>query len=263
MRIADVSDYFKLRQIATNPFETLRFRRRLALGDLAEVKLRSGQRLQLRAGRADYHMFHRIFVRDEYRLLPLVSKPIGDVVDLGGNVGIFAARMAPLAERVFSYEPVPENFAQLTENVGACQNVTAVQKAVSGEAGELTIHCPVNQKQSGVYSARPHGPHASYEGAITVEALALDGVFQTHAIDRCDLLKIDVEGSEYDILHSLSDEGWARIQRIHGEYHDVGEDDPRTRLENFQPFLEDKGFKVDVEAHRRKPNHGMFFATRV
>ena len=70
------------------------------------------------------------------------------------------------------------------------------------------------------------------------------------------------EGGEYDILYPAADI-LPRVKRIHGEYHDVRADDPRTRIDNFAQFLRDNGYRdLVVEAHPKMPNHGMFFAVR-
>jgi hypothetical protein len=37
---------------------------------------------------------------------------------------------------------------------------------------------------------------------------------------------------------------------------------PRTRIDAFAGFLRSRGYNVEVEPHRRKPNLGLFFATR-
>ncbi len=95
-----------------------------------------------------------------------------------------------------------------------------------------------------------------------VPARSLDEVFARNAIEACDLLKIDVEGSEYAILHGASDATLARVARIHGEYHDVAPEDPRTRIDAFADFLRSRGYAVEVVPHPRKPNLGLFFAAR-
>src|SRR5262245_14629723 len=97
----------------------MRFRKRQREGLELEVRMRQGGPLRLRGGRADFHMFHRIFLRDEYRLRALLAAPLECVVDLGANVGLFSARVAPLARRVIAYEPFPESFARLRANLAA------------------------------------------------------------------------------------------------------------------------------------------------
>ncbi|MBU0755091.1 MAG: FkbM family methyltransferase [Planctomycetes bacterium] len=262
MRPEDIQDYFKLRRFATNPWEIVRFRKGQRRGKLLEVKMRNGPPLFIRGGRTDFHIFHRIFLRDEYRVSAQPPQSWNCVVDLGANVGILSTRASLLARRVISYEPFPGNFAQLRKNVDQRTQVTAVQEAVAGEPGSMRLFRPRNDAESGSYSSFAEESEALSETFDEVTAVTLDQIFEDHKIDCCDLLKMDVEGQEYEILHAAGDATWARIDRIHGEYHNVRPEDPRTRIDHFKAFLQSKGFVVETVPHRRKPNHGMFYAQR-
>jgi FkbM family methyltransferase len=262
MRPRDIRDYMALRRLTKNPVEVLRYRKRQASGRDLLVRLRDGATLHVRSQRADYHMFHRIFLADEYRLANLAHRGLGVVVDLGGNVGLFAARAAALAERVISYEPIPESYALLEWNVAHYKCVDTVRAAASGEAGSLRIYHPRTPHLSGVYSSfREMGGHMS-DRYDDVAAITLAEIFKRHELDRCDLLKIDVEGQEYDILYAAPEDVISRITRIHCEYHDVAREDPRSRIAALDAYLQRHGFDVELLPHRRKPNHGMLFATR-
>lgn len=263
VRFEDLTDYFKLRRLAANPMEIVRFRKRQMGSQDLEVQLRGRPSLHLRGGRADFHMFHRIYLRDEYRLLPLFQKRFGCVVDLGGNVGIFSSRIAPYADRVITCEPVPVNFERLTMNLGGYDNVERLPLAVTDKNGKLDIYLPIEGHTTGVFSAHREGNEQRLsEQTIQVDTVSFQDLMQQHAIEQIDLLKIDIEGGEYDVLYPAVDL-LPRVQRIHGEYHDVRADDPRTRIANFASFLKDNGFKnLVVEEHKKMPNHGMFFASR-
>jgi FkbM family methyltransferase len=261
VRPADFGDYLALRRISANPWETLRFRKTRQPGQTLRVLLRKGAPLALRAESNDFHIFHRIFLRDEYRVDALPAR-LGCVIDLGANVGLFAARIAPRAERVLCYEPVPANFAQLVQNVAGFPHVRPFREAVAGKTGTLRIYQPSSDALSGRHSAYADVNAHLTERYDEVPALSLDEVFARNGIPACDLLKIDVEGSEYEILHGASDATFARTARIYGEYHDVSPDDPRTRIGAFAEFLSSRGYTVEVRPHRRKANLGLFFATR-
>ena len=262
VRIEDIRFYFILRRMVKNPWEIVRFRKKRKKKQILEVKMRDRRNFFIRGGYNDFHMFHRIYMRDEYHVSAIPSGGCRCVVDVGANVGMFSIRMSEITRRVIAYEPFPENFAWLERNVGTRSNVTPICKAVAGKPGILRLYLPINDALSGVYSSFQEMGGLMSKSFEKVPAITLDQLFAEHAIDRCDLLKIDVEGQEYDILYATSDTSFERIHRIHGEYHNVVQQDPRTRIANFVSFLESKGFNVSVKPHRRKENHGMFFAVK-
>lgn len=148
IRFADFSNYWALRGIAENPWRVMRFRKRGIAGRDLEVRLRDGHRLYVRGGQTDFHVFNRIFVRDEYRLAVQSGALWEAVIDIGANVGIFACRAANLADRVICYEPSPANVAQLERNTHGRDGVEAVCEAVAGEPGVLRLHRPSDGSHS-------------------------------------------------------------------------------------------------------------------
>jgi FkbM family methyltransferase len=267
MRIADFTDYWTLRGIAENPWEIVRFRKRGRRSNAPrelEVRFLDGRSFFLRAGQTDFHVFNRIFVRDEYELDPVRAGSWDTVIDIGANVGTFACRVAKNARRVICFEPAPASFAQLERNTRQFEGVEAVREAVAGAPGLVRLHRPRDGRQSDSFTFFPE-PGLGAEGfddADEVTATTLDALLVKHGVDRCDLLKIDAEGAEYEIFHATSDATLARIQRITGEYHDVQPDDPRTRIAHFAAHLESKGFAVETKPSKRRRNHGLFFARR-
>ena len=226
------------------------------------VQFRDKPYLYLRGGMSDYHMFHRIFLRDEYRLAGIPLKSWECVVDLGANVGLFSSCVSERACKVFSYEPFPGNREHLEKNCQTRENVTVIHKAVAGKPGTIRLFIPESKGCTGSYSSFPD-LRVTTESYQEVPSITLNQVFSDNKIYRCDLLKIDIEGQEYEVLHSTDDEVLSRTIRIHGEYHNVEPDNVITRIDNFISFLRSKGYEVEVVPHKRKPNHGMFYATRV
>ena len=262
MRLTDLGDYWRVRRLAANPWEVVRFRKARRPRGVLEVRLRDGKPIYLRSGFSDFHLFQRIFLQDEYRLGRLAGTQADCIVDLGANVGLFAARASAVARRVVAYEPVLRNFECLERNVARRPNVVAVREAVAGSPGRLRIHHPEEEGRSASYSSFLPGRSPRPGRFEEVGAVTLDDVFERHGITRCDLLKIDVEGQEYEILHGASASVLERTLRIHGEYHDVGGEDPRTRIGGLAALLRAGGFEVEVLAHARRPNHGKLFASR-
>ena len=60
---------------------------------------------------------------------------------------------------------------------------------------------------------------SDFHAAGTYASMSLDDLFALFAIDRCDLLKIDAEGAEYEILLGARPETLAKVRHIAIEYH--------------------------------------------
>lgn len=259
MRVEDFRNYVELRSFANNPWEIVRFRTRKGGSEVLTVRLRDGRSFEIRGGTQDFHIFHRIFLRDEYRLRRAEAR-WDCVVDLGGNVGLFALRASQVANRVISYEPFPGNVEQFRRNTRAWPEVELVPEAVADKSGTLRLYRPQGDGLSGLHSAYRDAPNLS-DAFDDVPAITLDLLFERHQVAECQLLKIDVEGAEYDILYAASDAAFARIRRIYGEYHNVRPEDPSTRIAALSAFLGSKGFEVEL-APKQKDNLGMFYAVR-
>lgn len=131
----------------------------------------------------------------------------GVFLDVGANQGeltLVAARCAPQG-RVFAFEPVPQWFALLQENVGlnAMPHVRMVNAALAESEGthemftasdpDATAGC-----HEGLSSFHRRGDHDRLVG--TFPTLSLDAFAEREGLDRLDMVKLDVEGAEPLVL---------------------------------------------------------------
>ncbi len=184
----------------------------------------------------------------------------GTVVDIGAGLGDFAihiARARPGAA-VFAFEPLPESFARLQENIrlNSVPNVRALPEAVAGSPGTLSLYTVTGL--SGQHRSAGDGA-AAKEPAITVPAITLGEAFDRYGIARCDFLKIDCEGAEYQILLGLPEETLCRIARIALEYHDHVTSHTHEELVRF---LEAHGFTVRTRPSPAYYELGFLYASR-
>lgn len=156
----------------------------------------------------DAYFYVRKLTDDLYNVLPgregdvceliLKSLVTGDVfIDVGANVGyysILAAKIVGSAGEVVALEPVSETakILGLNINLNGLTNVKVVPKAAWSTFSFLKIYVP--GKYYGMASSvKRHGTTS-----FTCQALPLDEM--TKEIKRIKLMKIDVEGSEYQVL---------------------------------------------------------------
>jgi FkbM family methyltransferase len=159
----------------------------------------------------------------------------GVVIDAGAHVGIFSLLASAHARAVIALEAHPANFALLAANMAAnrVESVDARQRALWSEQGTVDL---VEGPQSGA------GSVLGGEGrTITVEAETLDSIVaETGPVD---LLKLDIEGAEFEVLESALDETLRQISAVVAELHLEGQ---RERLAPTVDRLRRSGFAVVV-----------------
>ncbi|MCU1286146.1 MAG: uncharacterized protein JWO13_2496 [Acidobacteriales bacterium] len=129
-------------------------------------------------------------------------KPGEIIFDVGGSIGICAipfARMVGPSGHVYAFEANPPNFELLGQNIklNNLSNVTPVNCAVAENAGFIEIP---KRLESSNYSLAS----SPTEGTIKMQALRLDDYAEHHGIERIDLMKIDIEGSETNALRGAA-----------------------------------------------------------
>jgi len=222
---------------------------------------KNGGHFRLRPQLRDHrHVFQSVFLRDEYRLKDIAPGSLDTVIDIGGHIGTFAVRVAPLAHRVLCYEPMAESYDLLVHNVSRFPSVEAYRMAVAGWRGNAKLFLGKNPMRNSFF---PSLTNSREERSLTVECTTLADIFAEHSIERCDLLKIDCEGAEYDILYSLAKEFWLRIQKICMEYHPVGGVDKTRTGEALMRYLATVGHQAKIYPSRNQPQRGMLFSARV
>ena len=148
--------------------------------------------------------------------------PLGDVVDLGGNIGLFAVRVAPLAARVISVEPVEANLRLARRNVSlaALDGQIALRRYAVSPQPRDCIRLFLSQGNHGGHSiAEEHAAQWGTAGYEDVPAITLAELFEREQIAHCSLLKCDIEGAEFAIVDAAPEELLARIDRILMEVH--------------------------------------------
>lgn len=134
------------------------------------------------------------------------------VIDIGANIGYHSVLMALLLNgegKLIAYEADPDNYRLLRHNLSV-QNLDLVsetyQKAVYSREDTLTFYKTEHFLGNG--SLLPHTPEYQNRfkiervGRMEVEAVPLDLHYDDS--DRFDLVKVDVEGAEWEVFRGMS-----------------------------------------------------------
>lgn len=123
-------------------------------------------------------------------------------VDLGANEGYFtiiAARLCGASGRVLAIEPQQRLLPVIEENIRLNQSpgVTLLNTAVGAEAGMAVMHLTASTNTGGSGFER-RSRFALPTQAITM--LTLEHVLDQQGVAHVDLMKVDIEGFEYEAL---------------------------------------------------------------
>jgi FkbM family methyltransferase len=130
----------------------------------------------------------------------------GDVLyDVGANIGFFAlmgSRLVGAGGRVYAFEPAPANVAAIRENIAlnAIANTEVVDAAVGAEPGRERLLLVDDASWSRLES---QGWHPRTEQALEVEVITIDELVASGRARPPSVVKLDVEGSEIDVLNGM------------------------------------------------------------
>lgn len=174
------------------------------------------------------------------------------VIDIGAGIGEFTvltARENP-SSTVYAFEPFPESFALLRENLAlnGLTNVVPARVAVSASP-EATVRLAATGAAV-QHTMLPNEITGEATAYVEVPSTTLGQLLISKGIERCDFLKIDCEGCEFAMLLRAEPSTLARIDRICLEYHDGFTAHSHHELIDF---LQESGYSV-VETPN--PVHG-------
>jgi FkbM family methyltransferase len=203
----------------------------------------------VRPGTNDFQIVQEV----EASYFPLIKKHFGptylsktkqkfNILDLGGHIGSFSIQCSHFFSHncnVHIYEPEPGNYQQIKKNIklNNSRNVKAYNEALSSQKGEGFLY--FNPEHRG---ASQLNRGLSYKTEkIPVIINALKNAISRFKDEKIDLLKIDIEGSEYDVLMGASEE-LKNISMIIGEAQKTDKNRPKDLIN----FLKSQDYSVEV-----------------
>lgn len=200
-----------------------------------------------------YQVFKEIFMEDVYDIdmlaVKLPNNPV--VIDIGANAGFFNLILLSKIEkaRIFAYEPLPANvryFRELIANNRKLQDHIQLHEAAV--TGLEKSHIDLFFAESTDFQVVPsvfEGFNKDNTACVQVPAITLSRIIHENDLTNIDLLKLDCEGSEYDIIYNTPPDLLKRARRLAIEVHDI--DELSHNLMSLKKYLEELGYEVKSE----------------
>ncbi len=201
-------------------------------------------------GYASLHfLFREIFVRNDYFFETGARGPL--VVDCGANIGLatlFFKWLYPGCE-VHAFEPDPETFALLKDNVerNGLADVHLHNVALCDRDGAVEFFVPQGGHGSLVMGLVPGRIPEAERRRIVVDGRRLSTYLEGRDVD---FLKMDVEGAERPVFGELARAGaLPRVKEMVVEYHHNLEG-TTAGFAGFLQLLQDSGYAYQLDATR-------------
>jgi FkbM family methyltransferase len=196
------------------------------------------------------YLFLEIFVEREYLFDSANPKPF--IIDCGANIGmaiLYFKMLYPKAS-VLAFEPNPSVFELLKKNIEAnnLQDVVLVNTALSSLEGTTEFYF-------GDSMGTLSGSLMQERGGGTKIQIKTEKLSKYLSNKKPDLIKIDVEGAEFEILKDLIDT--KTIQQASNylvEYHHKINDQKSKFSEFLNPF-ETNGFEYNIRTNFHQKGH--------
>lgn len=186
-----------------------------------------------------------VFGAAEYDVHQINRSEVRFVLDIGAHVGSFSLwAMTGNECLVVAIEPNPDTFALLERNLQhEGGRARCVQLGVAAEPGQRRLKLAEDSAANTLSASGDSDPGVAVRVITLADALELAGFPQV------DLLKLDIEGSEYEVFRSLRRgalEGvTAMVIECHGDrVEDTAAISDRLRGEGFEVFLERKSSEL-------------------
>jgi FkbM family methyltransferase len=232
---------------------------RFARMGVASLALRGGGVVYLarRTLESDWATFCGVFVP---RYCPYATDYDGAVVvDIGAHKGYFGAyALRAGARAVLSYEPERSNFAFLAKTAGSfARGSWTVRHAAVGAADGRAMLNVSAESWTHTLLDLPASGKARSVGAEEIDVVGIDAVLG-EATDLAEggriVVKIDVEGSECELVVAAASSRWSSVSEVFVEAHAFADCTAADMVDAIEPAgLMPVGGRLGNVVHLRRP----------
>ena len=248
--------------------------RRRLVADRRQFTLPNGMEVVHHDARQARELYEEVFDGAMYDRYGVTFEDGDCIFDVGANTGFFTMFASQQCEpaNVYAFEPIPPNFEILSTNIALYgANARAFNCGVAAASGQADFTFYPNI--AGLSSRFADTDHDRRTVALVAQNLHAEGslaevsgeemdaaldeylrtetfacplvtlsdVIREQGVERIDVLKIDVEGSEIEVLHGIAEDDWPKIGQMVLEVHSD------ELLAGTRALLEPRGFDIAVD----------------
>ena len=227
---------------------------KLLKDEYVTFETKNNLKIKIRVNSTDLMALTNVWMINEYKIEKFKINKNDIIIDVGAHIGLFSllASKSCFAGKIFSYEPINENFEMLMQNIKSnkLKNIFPFNLAVSKNTSNVKLFLDKDESAHSIFQK-----NTSY---VTVESISLQKIFDDNDINFCKILKLDCEGAEYEIIDSLPDKYFEKIQNMIIEYH-LADSKPELGKDLISK-IKNAGFQITTRPHHN--DMGLLIATK-
>jgi FkbM family methyltransferase len=207
------------------------------------LKLKNQLCFEVRYGSNDIGMLLEFYRLNPYHQLNSFKIKDGDIViDLGANIGVFTLNAALNNPNgiIYCFEPMEDNYQALTNNVNSNKKISTCIKMFEVAITNYNGTIDFNINKDSAFHSIVNTNSSTIINTVSVKCQTFSSFLNKEQIDKVDFLKVDIEGSEYDMIYSLTDSDFNKIRKIVFEVHPLEDGRNMNTLSNY---LQTKNFE--------------------
>ncbi len=156
---------------------------------------------------------------------------------LGEDISFDMTVMQKYDAKVYGFDPTPKSL-KYVKSIDTGDNFTLLEYAIANQDGQLTFNLPRNEDHvSGSFV------DIDSTNTITVQAKKLQTILDELKIVDIDILKMDIEGAEYDVIEDMID---SKIfpNQVLIEYHHFFDSISNKKTKDNIRLLIDNGYEL-------------------
>lgn len=176
------------------------------------------------------------------------------IIDCGAHVGDDSKELSKIFPRgkIISFEPIPNLFHQLVNNVRKRNNIQCYNIALSDNNGISKMYVSSGNSDSSSSLMEPTGhlkdhPDTFFNATIDVQTSTLDTWAEINNIPTVDFLWLDMQGFEYNMLKA-SNKILPSVRAIHTEVSIKETFKDCILYKEFSKWMKENGFVAAIEA---------------
>lgn len=207
----------------------------------------------------DQSIANEIFKYREYKSAEgFIQKTTKPILDVGAHMGLFSIYVRALNSdvEIIALEPEPDNFRRLIKTVEENNMEDIMVEPFALDVGTGGGKLVLSHDSQNHYLLRDDD--AKGVPVINVKTISLGDLCNKYSINKIGLLKLDIEGGEFDLLNNWTQEDFELIDALIMEYHDTSVREHQDLVD----LLQQNKFGVQVFPSQFEKSMGFILAKR-